>query len=466
MLFRFRVPNDELCNGFLTGLRVSTALEQATPATTESDDDPHEDLRHTIEHAAHLLPSQGPITVFVHHNTLHAFEDLAFDDGVKAGGRTFGCHPWLPEERYRQKLERGRIRVADLEAILLEDLGDEADRLVAMFGTRYALRLAMLQFPLRSGPPAELRWTVAETEALRRFRDEVKQSVHDETIAATRHWIMRDLRNGGSQDEHTARVLNDLIDQFERASIESWGDRKWECFTLQLLWRVCRNGVADVPTALRSAGEGCWAAANAAGCSSGDGPSPALRDADSGTGRHRDVLLSVSGQDTDVLVHHALIPLTAAFLDQGFADSALPDRDAGFFREFLSLHTAGFAPTRWLRRLRSETQRIAGASLSPLASIAESLDLLGVSENEREEFLTQTLLALRGYAGMVWQLETNAEWAPQPAPSGSLVEFLAVRLILDRWPSNRSQRNHSVTGGRSQMFARSQRIAGLNRSTI
>jgi hypothetical protein len=33
---------------------------------------------------------------------------------------------------------------------------------------------------------------------------------------------------------------------------------------------------------------------------------------------------------------------------------------------------------------------------------------------------------------MVWQMETNAEWAPRPAPAGSLIEFLAVRLILDR----------------------------------
>ena len=65
-------------------------------------------------------------------------------------------------------------------------------------------------------------------------------------------------------------------------------------------------------------------------------------------------------------------------------------------------------------------------------SIAESLEQLGVSFEERYEFLIRTLLALRGYAGMVWQMETNAEWAPNPAPEGSLVEFLAARLVLDR----------------------------------
>ena len=52
--------------------------------------------------------------------------------------------------------------------------------------------------------------------------------------------------------------------------------------------------------------------------------------------------------------------------------------------------------------------------------------------SDREEYLTQTLLALPGWAGMIWQLETNAEWAVHPAPAGSLVEYVAVRLLLER----------------------------------
>ena len=42
-------------------------------------------LEHAIEHAAHLLPAQGPITVFVHHNTLHAFEELPVPRGRQEG---------------------------------------------------------------------------------------------------------------------------------------------------------------------------------------------------------------------------------------------------------------------------------------------------------------------------------------------------------------------------------------------
>src|SRR5262245_42899976 len=87
-------------------------------------------LRKAIEHAAHLLPAQGPITVFIHHNTLHAFEDLPFTEAVKKAARVFGCRPYLTEERYRQELGRGRIRFADLHAVLQEDLGPRADEKV------------------------------------------------------------------------------------------------------------------------------------------------------------------------------------------------------------------------------------------------------------------------------------------------------------------------------------------------
>ena len=57
-------------------------------------------LRYAVEHAAHLLPAQGPITVFIHHNTLHAFEELPFEDAVKRGAEVFGCQPYLSEDRF------------------------------------------------------------------------------------------------------------------------------------------------------------------------------------------------------------------------------------------------------------------------------------------------------------------------------------------------------------------------------
>lgn len=84
---------------------MTVVIEQPQVCADSSSHDSLDELRHTTEHAALLLPSQGPITVFVHHNTLHAFEDLPFDAGVKAGARVLGCNSYLPENRYRRKLE-------------------------------------------------------------------------------------------------------------------------------------------------------------------------------------------------------------------------------------------------------------------------------------------------------------------------------------------------------------------------
>ncbi|MCA9268668.1 MAG: DUF2309 family protein, partial [Planctomycetales bacterium] len=89
-------------------------------------------------------------------------------------------------------------------------------------------------------------------------------------------------------------------------------------------------------------------------------------------------------------------------------------------------------PDRWLSGLRREIARLKESGAGPLESIDESLRLLGVAEEERESFVLQSLQALPGWAGMIWQMETNAEWTLFPAPAGTLVEFLAVRLILDR----------------------------------
>ena len=81
---------------------------------------PIDQLRHAVEHAAHLLPTQGPIGVFIHHNTLHAFEHLPFEQAVVAAARIFDAEPYLTEDAFRHELGRGRIRGEDIDAVLAD----------------------------------------------------------------------------------------------------------------------------------------------------------------------------------------------------------------------------------------------------------------------------------------------------------------------------------------------------------
>ncbi len=402
------------------------AQEQVRVGVPSASERLQEIERH-VEHAAHLLPAQGPITVFVHHNTLHAFEDLRFDEAVRVGARTFNCHPYLPEDRYRRMLEHGRIRRIDLEAVLIADLGDSAHQLIGFLGTRFHLRQAMLQYPLLLGPAAELRWVITETDALRTFRHEAAAQVRERMIAETRRWVMRHLSHDGQPASSTERLqaeggteARDLIQRlhqlFGADAIDRWDESKWEAFCLHSLWRICRDGANHVV----------------------DDPVSRVRHQ-----RHRDLLLEATAEDADRYVNEVLIRFCSAFLDQGLSDWKLPNREQGFYRSFIGLYKQPMGPPdRWFFGVRAELARLDESGVGPLKSIDQSLQALGVAADEREEFIAATMLALRGWAGMICQLETRGDRVAYPAPAGSLLEYLAIRLILERFALAHVAREH------------------------
>ncbi|MFO0900546.1 MAG: DUF2309 domain-containing protein [Pirellulales bacterium] len=390
-----------------------STVDRADPSLGADTEGMRERLSHAIEHAAHLLPAQGPITVFIHHNTLHAFEQLPFDEAARQAAQVFGCQPYLSEERYRRELSSGRIRFRELQEELRDDLGDRAPESILDLCSRFELRLAMLQYPLLTGRTEELVWYVAEQQALQRVRREASSVVRDRLIAETRRWVMRELR-GGNEDAERASVkrrapasLAELIDRYGEHSMETWSEPEWERFTVQALWRVCCDGVRNLPPY------------------SHPPPRPV---------RHRDLLFEATGADPDLPVHDLLIRFCAAFLDQGLAAWELPGREHGFYRAFCELYRqpAG-PPDRWRRGLDRELNRLVEQQIDPLTSIVESLQVLGVSEDEWTPYLNATFLALRGWGGMIRQIEMRGDRVVQPAPAGSLVEFLAIRLLLDRF---------------------------------
>lgn len=374
------------------------------------------ELKLAIEHASHFLPAQGPIKVFIHHNTLHAFEEMSFDEGVKAGGKLFGCEPYLPEQRYQELLASGRILANDLLTVLREDLGDQADAQVGFLGTRFQFRQALLQYPPRMAPSAELRWFLVETDALARMHQEVPAQTRKRYLSDVRHWVLHDLMGGPSDGSigqvpsatglHFPAYLHGLLNEEKGKWPEKWSEARWESFALQALWRVCREGV-----------HGLKAQAKAAAIPR----------------RHRDLLFEATGSDSDALVHEPLVKFCAAFLDQGLSRWPLPSREEGFFRAFLKMYgRAGGPPDLWLEDLPTELARLEQTATTPLESILESLDLLGVEEGEWDSFIAATLLALRGWAGMMRQVAARADSVAHRIPPDSLLEFLAVRLVFER----------------------------------
>lgn len=140
-----------------------------------------EHLWHVVEHLAHLLPDQGPIGVFIHHNTLHAFQHLPFERAVLEASRLFGTEPYWPESRFRRELSRGRIREEDLT----EMLTGHADVEIVPGLRRRALWLAMLSPGVRVFDAAGVTWRMEEGDLARDWRNPALRELFDACAART-----------------------------------------------------------------------------------------------------------------------------------------------------------------------------------------------------------------------------------------------------------------------------------------
>lgn len=307
----------------------------------ESDFSSSAHLDRVLGHLAHLLPAQGPIGVFIHHNTLHAFQHLPFEKAVLEASRVFKTEPYMAEGAYRAALDARRILPEDLETILERE------------GIETGLRRAMLLPGVRVFRPETIQWEIDENHLASRFRPDLP--------AAARQALAGE----------TAGELFDFI-----------------------LARIS----APAPSAKTAA-------------------------------RPRDGVEALRGIDTDDVVHPLLIKLAGAFLDQGLAYWPMPNRQEGFWKASLGvLSQPGAIRVEALRDLPRWVRQWSGASSQ--AAVMAALGALGVDESDWDHVLEAELLALAGWAGLMHQLEQDPTLAPHEQVPASLMDFLAVRLLL------------------------------------
>lgn len=81
------------------------------------------DLSHTLHELKHFLPSQMTLKDFIHHNSLHAFQDMKFYDGIFRASKMFGYKVTLQLQEYRKLFSLGRIKESVIERVILERKG-------------------------------------------------------------------------------------------------------------------------------------------------------------------------------------------------------------------------------------------------------------------------------------------------------------------------------------------------------
>jgi uncharacterized protein len=85
----------------------------------------HFSEEHVIHELKHFLPSQQALKDFIHHNSLHAFQQMKFYDAINKASKIFGFQTHLELNDFRQLYETKRIREDILDNCIAEKKGSK-----------------------------------------------------------------------------------------------------------------------------------------------------------------------------------------------------------------------------------------------------------------------------------------------------------------------------------------------------
>ncbi len=380
----------------------------------------HETINKALADAVRLLPSQGPIGVFVHHNIWEAFEHLPFEKAAIKASQTFRGEPYMPESWYREKFKEGRIDKTDLEAILSRDFSEDAHGDDLLLGGRFSrreLRRALLHRGLIEPDDDSITWQLEEFGLLRWFLPDLDPVANRAVIAETSSWLSVQLHT----HDDPALLFRDHFYRMDPKELV----RRW------LGAEPTAHGIAS---ALRSQPQACTVASLWAACTYrvASCVAPRKNDAKKNHVRIRDLLFDITRRDLDDMVHEVLVPILASFLDQGLAYWPMPDAALGLLAAMQHVILKGphaVAPL-WheLRKILRENNH---AELGAEASIVVSLQAMGYPQESWPMVIQETALALPGWGGMIGRLQREPELAPDHCPPCKFSEFMAVRLLFD-----------------------------------
>ena len=167
-------------------------------------------------------------------------------------------------------------------------------------------------------------------------------------------------------------------------------------------------------------------------------------------------------------INDQMIKWCSVFLDEGHAAWAMPDRDGGLYQCWRRL-----AAQEWsLIGIADSRRKIAALPEHPEDTLLESLDLLGIPMELRQDYLSLQLTALPGWAGFIKWRGEERDYPWQEANPVGLVKFLAIRLWYARELVQAACREYLDIPGRfddivsymrdysEEYYLRRQRIAG------
>lgn len=360
-------------------------------------------MRIAIEEVGRLLPTQGPIDVFIHHNPLHEFEDRPFFEALEYAADLYRASPYLPLETYQKEFRSGRINRRDLRDAVLESLISresevteqrvdiEVDSLIVASSLNRTSQIwwrlfegGDLDTPLLSDEA--LQFKAAANLSQSWLRSSAGSSVMEDLVVAVSKVFPNEIHH-----------LETVLEELDSPSLSPVQRYLRELWILALGWIVSTKP-EDYGGSI--------------------GPKP--------------VLVAPTGA-IDALVNPFLVKFSAAFLDQGLAYWSLEYREEGF-KVALGKHLldSGVMKPWWLGKLSRDAIKNY-LNLSPEEILLEHVLRNGIAAEDWERYLLQRVLSLKGWGGMMRTFSQRKEMVPLNDAShrDPLAEFLATKIFLD-----------------------------------
>ena len=167
-------------------------------------------------------------------------------------------------------------------------------------------------------------------------------------------------------------------------------------------------------------------------------------------------------------INDQMIRWCEAFLDEDHATWPMPEREKGLYLAWKAVTSHEWSPCG----IADSKRKIAALPDFPEDALLETLDILGIPSELRQDYLSLQLTALPGWAGFIkWRGEQRHYPWQQAYPAG-LVKFLAIRLWYARELVQKVCREELDIDGRydavttylqtrsDEYYLRRQRVAG------
>ncbi|SFL20371.1 hypothetical protein SAMN05216302_104118 [Nitrosomonas aestuarii] len=383
---------------------------------TSQSTDPRERIIEAIDHLDHVLPGQGPIHEFVHHNTIHGFQYLPFEQALAEYENLTGVFGYQPESQNRALYQQNRITDEDLFAVLSHQKDLQSEQVVFQsknltLKNKDIYRVALVhELPTLS--ISQLNWQIEENGALELVQEDVTEQSRARMLATTNDQgiVVRQLWES---------ILKKLDIELVDLHPENMLDLSEEEAKLWL--EKINNSLAsaeDVPVHQKTRLE---AEAKLEELLSQIGDQITLRG----------FVKALSGIDILYSIRPQIIRICASVLDEGVAAWQLPERgNLGLFAAWRS--TVQFDVNPFLHDLPDWQRIVSETPEDPIECIMMQLTHMEIPDEKWEGYLRRLALELPGWSGLINWRQHHPEYQTENNAKLHLADYLAIRLTLDR----------------------------------